>query len=275
MVKEKIEKAIADNVQGVWVPEHSALGHYYRNTKTGNLLPSVNTQMSILQTNDHLTRWRIKKGIEWLEKENRFERLSNPEERNDLILGAQEAYNDEFQEAGDIGTLAHKVVEKYVNAWMESGVKPPDIRTGFKEGADPRAIAAARSAEKLFRNNNIEPIATEMVVGSEKIGVAGTLDFICMFNGKLCMMDFKTSNQMNDKYALQCAAYVACFEEMTGHKIQAVKIAHFHKEYSKVNIYNVKHIRRAKVAVRGLTNLYRWANSDFTKLEKDIKRIKI
>lgn len=63
--------------------------------------------------------------------------------------------------------------------------------------------------------------ALESTLYSDHLQVAGTVDCIAQYKGKLSVIDFKTSKREKDKadisdYFMQCAAYAVAFEERTG-----------------------------------------------------------
>ena len=67
--------------------------------------------------------------------------------------------------------------------------------------------------------NNIH--ALEDPLYSDHLEVAGTVDCIAEFQGKLSVIDFKTSSKPKDRddihqYFMQTAAYAVAFEERTG-----------------------------------------------------------
>jgi len=67
--------------------------------------------------------------------------------------------------------------------------------------------------------NNIYQQETQMF--SERLGLAGTVDLICEFDGVLSVVDFKTSEkekpeQYLENYFCQLSAYWAMFSEHTG-----------------------------------------------------------
>jgi len=75
--------------------------------------------------------------------------------------------------------------------------------------------------------NNI--VGLEIPLFSDLIRVAGTCDCIAEYNGKLSIIDFKTSRRPKkedwvDDYYMQTFAYKLMFEEMTGIEIQQVVI---------------------------------------------------
>jgi hypothetical protein len=72
-----------------------------------------------------------------------------------------------------------------------------------------------------FHDTAPQTICTEEVVASPTYHYAGTLDYACMINGELWIIDFKTSAAIYYNYELQVSAYKQAYEEMYG-----VKVAH-------------------------------------------------
>jgi hypothetical protein len=68
-----------------------------------------------------------------------------------------------------------------------------------------------------------------MCVYSVKLQVAGTLDALGAKDGKIILIDWKTSNGFYEEMALQCGGYVCCLEEMTGQTIDEGWIVRFDK----------------------------------------------
>ncbi len=72
---------------------------------------------------------------------------------------------------------------------------------------------------ELLKINNIRCLETTLY--SDYLKVAGTVDCIAEYNGRLAIIDFKTSAKLKEKrwisnYFMQCAAYSVAFEERTG-----------------------------------------------------------
>lgn len=71
----------------------------------------------------------------------------------------------------------------------------------------------------LDQIDNIHCLETPLY--SDHLQVAGTVDCIAEFQGKLTVIDFKTASKPKDRddiyhYFMQCAAYAVAFEERTG-----------------------------------------------------------
>lgn len=71
----------------------------------------------------------------------------------------------------------------------------------------------------LDQIDNIHCLETPLY--SDHLQIAGTVDCIAEFQGKLTVIDFKTASKPKDRddihhYFMQCAAYAVAFEERTG-----------------------------------------------------------
>jgi len=63
--------------------------------------------------------------------------------------------------------------------------------------------------------------AQEQALYSHQLKIAGRVDLIGMWNGKLSVIDFKTSAKQKEEsyiqnYFMQCTAYALMFSELTG-----------------------------------------------------------
>jgi genome maintenance exonuclease 1 len=114
--------------------------------------------------------------------------------------------------ATDRGTAVHKLVEDYLNN------KTPDLSDCMPNS---RAIFG-RMKKELNKLNNIHCL--EKSLFSHELRLAGTVDCIAEYDGKLSVIDFKTSTRLKKKtdirnYFMQAAAYATMYEEMTGNAI--------------------------------------------------------
>lgn len=265
---------IEQYVVGKIVPKHDAFGHHYQ-LPDGTIVDSVTTKLIL--DKPHLIKWSIKMAFEWMEQEDRWQKLT-PENRDEYLKGATLAHTDVRDDAGDVGSRGHDVVEKYMLDWIANGKPVPDIRSLVPEGSHYRVTAIARSAEAIFNGypeGSVVPIATEIIVGHKKWNCAGSLDALVMVDGKLELWDWKTSNQVGDSYAMQVAAYKKFFEVMTGLKIHKCKIMKLDKYSDKFKIYDIPEIKEAFKAFEAISKVYDWVNNGKEKLTIEKKVIKI
>lgn len=131
-------------------------------------------------------------------------------------LGVDKAAK-ETKRAADRGTAVHSMIENYLN-------NHPDPTAGF----DIQHAVEFRSVRlKLNKINNI--LCQEYPLYSSVLRTAGRVDCIGYYNGKLCVIDFKTSTgnksaHMITDYFLQTTAYAVMFQEMYNIQIDHIVI---------------------------------------------------
>jgi len=162
----------------------------YYVTPSGQRLPSVTTVLGAMKKKE-IMAWRRRVG------EAEANRISK------LATGR--------------GNRVHTLAEKYLmNESIEWKKEMPD------------AIEMFQSIVPHFdKINNIHYM--EQALWSEKIGLAGRVDLIAEWEGKLSVIDFKTSKRLKteDKiqdYFAQCVAYAMMYEERVGAPIDQIVI---------------------------------------------------
>tara|TARA_X000001382_G_scaffold130727_1_gene126662 strand:+ start:1004 stop:1669 length:666 start_codon:yes stop_codon:yes gene_type:complete len=119
----------------------------------------------------------------------------------------------ELKKAGNIGTLAHKMIEEFIKGGSVNLDK-----------YQPEEISRAKNAYYNFyewqTSNDVEFYKTEMKLVSEKYQYGGTFDAIARVNDKLVLVDFKTSNNAYTEFLIQMAAYKQLWEEHMEKEIQ-------------------------------------------------------
>lgn len=279
------------------VPEHTIDAHYYRHTVTNQLLASVTTKCGILDS-PHLKKWAANLAVEHIDKNWD---IITPQNKADIFKAAVLAHEDQFHDAGDVGTQGHGIVEEYLKEWMATGVRPADIRT-FIKGTDVRLFAITRSAEMFCRDFDAVPIASELFVCSLRHRFAGTLDSLMLISrviekGKTpgcqhdywsvpeklyherCMkcdqkivkefalVDWKTSNDIDKvEYAMQVSAYWYALWEMTGLKPKHIIIVRLDKKYAKYEVMRVVNKVTAFRAFKNAAKVWEWLNDGEEKL---------
>ena len=114
-------------------------------------------------------------------------------------LGNFSAAESIKNKSADEGTLIHETIEAIL---------------GGKTVAIPHPIKPAIDAFIEFKNNNeIIPMKVEERVVSKNHWYAGTVDVIGKLNGRLGVLDIKTSYSIYRDYGIQTAAYVEAIKE--------------------------------------------------------------
>jgi len=141
----------------------------------------------------------------------------------DTILQWRERVGDDVANyvmriAASRGSKVHKMVELALSNKPVGGISEYGVL----------AVALFKMIEPALQKiDNIR--ALEQPIYSKELGVAGTADTICDFEGAPSVVDFKTASRMRDKasienYFLQCTFYSIAWEELTGEKIEKIII---------------------------------------------------
>jgi genome maintenance exonuclease 1 len=161
-------------------------------TPEGNKYPSITTVLSV----------RNKKGLfEWRKR-----------------VGDDVA-NYVARKAANRGTSVHHMCEDYLNNDFDE--------EKHKKKFLPYVLFNQLRESVLQKIDNI--YAQECGLYSDKYKVAGRVDCIAEYDGKLSIIDFKTSSKersdgWNESYYIQASAYAEMFEERTGIEINQVAI---------------------------------------------------
>lgn len=285
---EEVKANIDANVTGKIKALHTLDKHIYGFVGTNHVTDSV-TQKNILDK-PHLIPWAVNLAIEFLEEDDRFMQLKGPT-RDDLVMMAKFKHRDARDQAGGWGTLVHDNIEHWIRIWMETGVRPePIVEMLKKKGIEDYHVwGGVRSAEAVFDKYPCVPAATEILVGKDGVDHpegAGTLDMLVWVPsgrfgtspqelGHLELWDWKTSNQVDDFYAMQVSIYRRYFTHMTGLKIKSVKIFKLDKESDRFKCYNVPRPNEAAAAFRAISKVYDWRENGRKKLIEHKNRGKI
>ena len=123
--------------------------------------------------------------------------------------------NWEMGRAARRGTATHNLIENYIKGepLEERSVLPLGLFKLMKPYVD--------------QINNVHCLET--VLYSSKYKLAGQVDCIAEYNGKLSVIDFKTANKERkeewiDNYFLQCTAYALMYEELFKKDIEQVVV---------------------------------------------------
>ena len=173
-------------------------GKRFYKTPEGLLYPSVTTITS-QHGKDKILEWRKRVG------EEEANRIST--------------------KASNRGTKVHKICENYLNNEEDyARTNPAHIHKTM-----PDSIAMFKSLQPLLDEhvNNIH--ALEIPLYSHHLRVAGRVDCIAEYDGKLSIIDFKTSSKLKDEswikgYFMQCSAYAVMYEERTGIPVSQIVI---------------------------------------------------
>jgi len=131
-------------------------------------------------------------------------------------LGKSRA-DKETKRCADRGTAVHLLAEKYL-----------DNEQGFTKGIDASYVRLFNQIKiPLNKIDNIR--AQECALYSDRLRLAGRVDVVGEYEGKLAIIDFKTSNNNKDEsmvedYFIQCTAYAIMYHELYGEPIEDIVV---------------------------------------------------
>ncbi len=175
--------------------------------------PSVTTILGILGKGDALLGWAVKCALNYIRAN-----MSDETDLESVLHNAAIEWKNARDEAADIGTEIHTLIHKYIKFGKDAaGVLRPEVENGFLAFLD------------WEKDHKVQWISTELPVVSRVHGFAGTLDAICLFDGKKYLIDFKSSKGFYDGYDMQLAAYRLGAAEL-GHQTEGCGILRLDKE---------------------------------------------
>ena len=116
------------------------------------------------------------------------------------------------------GTRLHKLCEDYVNGNL--GELQRQMMMPFDK-------MMFRQVKKLLDENLNNVYCQEQALYSNSLKIAGRVDCIAEWKGRLSVIDFKTSTKVKEEryienYFMQCAAYSEMFEHLTNRSIDDI-----------------------------------------------------
>lgn len=165
----------------------SETGRIYLHPSEDQVYPSITTVLKVL-SEEGIAKWRKR-------------------------VGEEEANRISYR-ASTRGTAVHEIVEKYI-----------DNREDYSSGYMPNIVNDFRNLKPILDQRIGKVYAQEVPLFSDHLGVAGRVDCIAEFDGKLSVIDFKTSRRLKSynhitNYFQQEAFYAVAWEERTGMPIQ-------------------------------------------------------
>lgn len=174
--------------------------------------PSVTTVLDCLGKGDGLLYWAVGLAVTYI-RQNRGLGLSLDE----LLDHASKNWKTVKEEAANIGSEIHDLIERYIKEGRDAvGNYRPEVEHGFLAFLE------------WERAHEVKWIKSEMSVISKEFGYAGTLDAICIYEGRAYVIDFKSSKAFNDSMGMQIAAYRSAAVEM-GHTVEGMGILRLDK----------------------------------------------
>lgn len=127
-------------------------------------------------------------------------------------------------EAKTIGTAVHDYCEAFAIAHM-NGSELPSI-----PNVDDKIINGINAFLEWVGEHNIEFLKVENIIYSKKYNYVGKFDLLCKIDGKLTLVDYKTSKGIYENQDWQLTGYDVAYKEEFGDMDIDLLLLHFDKE---------------------------------------------
>lgn len=254
-----------DDVEKVELVDYGRYSCYVAVMRDGKKfrMRRVTTVLSTLggSKTDNLINWAVKETISAYQDELEPGRALNDLQLKALHEFAEKARFRTRDEAADLGTRAHELIERFIH----TGDWCVDL-----DREDPRVKNCLLLFAEWFQGRQLGLVDTELYVYDVKFAVAGTLDFLCYdAEGHLFVWDWKTSKGIYDTYLLQVAAYVGLLVAMGYPKPAGCAILRIGKEDAGFQVYEFakdEWLTHYQAFLR-LNALYEWQKMAAKRLE--------
>lgn len=201
------------------------------NSKT-IVLPSVTTTLDSVGSKDKVNRL-----MGWAKKQALLKAAEHIRAFIGKPLNVDEAWiesvrksawkrdKEVLKEAGDLGTMVHAAIDAHIEG------KDPVLDDKSRPGYENFCKWLKDSDITLIKGDTyVAKIGPEANPGNYPYGFGGALDAVGMRGDQLIILDWKTSNQLQDTYAMQVAAYSMAFQETYGQGADEAYVVRFGKE---------------------------------------------
>jgi hypothetical protein len=188
---------ISDDSKQITLPD----SRYYR--RNGEYYPSITYVLSMYPKGKQFEEW-----------------LKNMGRSADYLI----------KKSAEEGTKVHEMAEKYLNG--------EELHFLNKYGDPQYDVDVWQMFLKFvefWEIYNPKLIETEVHLFSDEYKVAGTCDLICEIDGKLWLLDIKTSNMMHSTHEIQTSIYGQCYKECYGKDIDNYGILWLKSSKRKLN----------------------------------------
>lgn len=180
-------------------------------TLNGEKVQGVTTVLSLL-AKPALIVWAAKMAAEYIETTLEAGVAYDEVQIKEFAKNAQWAHRSKKDSAADAGTMVHE--------WIQAYVEGKNPKMPVHEGMQ-KAIKAFLD---WWIKQDVKVIQAEAKLCSPTLKLAGTADLVCMLNGKLTIIDWKTGSGIYPEYLLQMGAYAEMYEEEFDKRVEQVVV---------------------------------------------------
>ena len=177
--------------------------------------PSVTTILNILDK-PALIYWASNITADFIL--NNLDEIKNSEiDCRRIFSLAKKEHQSVKEKAADVGTRTHLLIEKFLKG------------QSYEDLIDEETFKPFNAFKSWLEIRKFTLIDGERIVWSKKYRVAGTVDVVGNIDGKVYLLDLKTSKAIYPEMLLQISAYRKMYEEVTNTKIQKLAILRLDK----------------------------------------------
>lgn len=229
-------------------------------TEGGESLPSV-TSILKMWPKDGLVQWAANCAVDHIITESETRMFIDNDDLKAMEQGAKKAHLTMRDEAAGLGTMIHDAIEILLK-----GDKPENYYQ------HEMVLSACEAWKRFASENMIEPLAVEQTVIGD--GYAGRIDLVANMNGRVTMIDFKTSKRFHDSFPMQIAAYCEAFEKTYGINISSMGVLRYDKLSGRILFKDYSPLReQALDTFKNLLKLF-YSALDYWASLKEAKRAK-
>jgi len=178
--------------------------------------PSITTVLGVVNK-PALVQWAVNVAINHLRSRLFDGGEFEVEDVERFLDEAKYAHKFVKQEAADIGSAAHRWLEDYWHQKIRAA-ESGEVFAVPPLPEDPQVRNCVEAAVKWIEEHDIRPLVIEKPLYSRIHKVAGRMDKLAVVDGRLVVVDWKSSTGLWDEYRFQIAAYLFMYEEETGQR---------------------------------------------------------
>ncbi|HPQ42907.1 MAG TPA: hypothetical protein PKZ42_01670 [Syntrophales bacterium] len=202
----KTTKLYKNTVTIDFYEKYGRYSHIYIKRETNEWPISVTGATSIVDKSRPLIFWAV-----GLMRDHLLEIVENGKAiLSDNILEASKLHQQKKEEAANKGSEVHNWIEQYINSKLKKNTEKPTMP---KDEQILNGVLAFLDWEKQHK---VKFLATEKLIYSKKHNYVGLMDAKAKIDGRVCVVDFKTSSGLYNEMRYQVAAYQGADEEETG-----------------------------------------------------------
>lgn len=169
-------------------------------------------------------QWSVDRTCDFFTKEWQPDTPYSAEHVEKKLAEGRWYHKERFTETGDWGTMAHDTIE----CFLKTDYWPTEAE--IREMPAPVQNSLAVFSEWWSTAELNKVVAVEKLVYDLELNYGGKLDFLAKDKqGRLIVLDWKTSGGIYAKFKLQLAAYVGGLAQSTGEVCHAAAIVRFGK----------------------------------------------